>query len=241
VCGRSVPRGLFGMSAIPCRVWAFRNDRGLEAAELLLLDAEEKAQAARLKGKSDRDAFIKTRAAVRSIVGRETGVPPRDVAFRYNRWGKPYVDAPGRPSVDFSVSHTKGLSVVAVAHSGSVGVDDRIRIAADVFGLEVAQQLLAVDASRQDAVFLRLWTAGEAFIKARGSGLAGMNGKVPVRFENVGSERVVLRADFKDDWSLTTLELGDEFAGHVVVGGRKGARIQDSSIELRMAAGLGSR
>jgi 4'-phosphopantetheinyl transferase len=237
------------MSGIPCRVWAFRNDRGLEAAELLLLDAEERAQAARLKGKSDRDAFIKTRAAVRSIVGRETGMPPRDVAFRYNRWGKPQVDAPGRPSIDFSVSHTKGLSVIAVTRTGAVGVDaepyrpcpDRIRIAADVFGLEVAQQLLAVDQSRQDAVFLGLWTAGEAFVKARGSGFAGINGKVPVRLADVGSERVVLRADCKDDWSLTTLELGDEFAGHVVVAGRNGVRAQDGSIELRMAAGLGSR
>jgi len=237
------------MSAIPCRVWAFRNDRGLEAAELLLLDAEEKAQAARLKGKSDRDAFIKTRAAVRSIVGRETGIPPRDIAFRYNKWGKPRLDAPGRPAIDFSVSHTKGLSVIAVAQSGSVGVDaepyrpcaDRIRIAADVFGLEVAQQLLAVDQERQDAVFLKLWTAGEAFVKARGSGFAGTNGKVPVCLASVGSECVVLRADLKDDWSLTLLELGDEFAGHVVVGGHKGGRAQDGSIELRMAAGLGSR
>jgi phosphopantetheinyl transferase len=118
---------------------------------------------------------------------------------------------------------------------------DRIRIAADVFGLEVAQQLLAVDSVRQDIVFLRLWTAGEAFVKARGLGFAGMNGKVPVRLADVGSECVVLRADLRDDWSLTLLELGGEFAGHVVVGGRKGGGVQDSSIELRMAAGLGSR
>ncbi len=237
------------MSGIPCRVWAFRNDRGLEAAELLLLDAEERAQAARLKGKPDRDAFIKTRASLRSIVGRETGVSPRDVVFHYNTWGKPQVDAPGRPAFDFSVSHTKGLSVIALARAGSVGVDaepyrpcpDRIRIAADVFGLEVAQQLLAVNSARQDVVFLRLWTAGEAFVKARGLGFAGMNGKVPVRLADVGSERVVLRADLRDDWSLTLLELGDEFAGHVVVGGRKGRGVQDGSIELRMAAGLGSR
>jgi phosphopantetheinyl transferase len=237
------------MSGIPCRVWAFRNDRGLEAAELLLLDADERAQAARLKGKSDRDAFIKTRAAVRSIVGREAGIPPRDITFSYNRWGKPQLNAPGRPPVNFSVSHTKGLSVVAVAKTGAVGVDaepyracpDRIRIAADVFGLEVAQQLLAVDQERQDAVFLRLWTAGEAFVKARGSGFAGMNGKVPVRLASVGSESVVLREDLTGDWSLTLLELGDEFAGHVVVGGQKGERVRGGAIELRMAAGLGSR
>ena len=236
------------MSAIPCRVWAFRNDRGLEAAELALLDADERTQASRLKGKPDRDAFIKTRAALRSIVGREAGLPPRDITFHYNSWGKPSVAVVGQhPSVDFNVSHTKGLSAIALARGVAVGIDvepyrpcpDRIRIAADVFGLEVAQQLLAVDFARQDAVFLGLWTAGEAFIKARGLGFAGMNGKVPVRLAGNGSDCVVLRDDLKGRWSLKALELGDEFVGHVIVGTDGGA--QDSAIELRVAAGFGSR
>jgi 4'-phosphopantetheinyl transferase len=236
------------MSAIPCRVWAFRNDRGLEAAELALLDAEERTQAARLKGKSDRDAFIKTRAALRSIVGREAGMPPRDITFRYNSWGKPSVEVQGQqPTVDFNVSHTKGLSAIALARGVAVGIDvepyrpcpDRIRIAADVFGLEVAQQLLAVESSRQDAVFLGLWTAGEAFIKARGSGFAGMNGKVPVCLAENGSECVVLHDDLLNRWSLTTLDLGHEFVGHVVLGTDGGA--QDAAVELRLAAGFGSR
>jgi phosphopantetheinyl transferase len=237
------------MSGSPCRVWAFRNDCGLEATELALLDAAEKAQAARLKAKSDRDAFIKTRAALRSIVGRESGIPPKTIAFRYSSWGKPLIDAPGLPAIDFSVSHAKGLSVIALAQGASVGVDvepyrpcpDRIRIAADVFGLEVAQQLLAVEQARQDAVFLRLWTAGEAFVKARGVGFAGMNGKVPVGLAAVGSECVVLRDDAKDLWSLTLLQLGEEFVGHVIVGARAGEGAQDRSVELRMAAGFGSR
>ncbi|CAN0465675.1 unnamed protein product, partial [Phaeothamnion confervicola] len=190
-----------------------------------LLDADERAQAARLKAKIDRDAFIKTRAALRSIVARETGVPSKDLVFRYNAWGKPSIDAPGQRPVDFSVSHTKGLSAIALARGASVGIDvepyrpcpDRSRIAADVFGLDVAQQLFAVDSGRQDAVFLRLWTAGEAFVKARGLGFAGLNGKVPVRLAANGSECVVLRDDMKDAWSLTLLELGDEFAGHVII------------------------
>jgi 4'-phosphopantetheinyl transferase len=236
------------MSGLPCRIWAFRNDRGLEATEVALLDAEESAQAARLKAKVDRDAFIKTRAALRSILGRETGVAPKALTFRYNRWGKPSLDAP-QAAVDFSVSHTKGLSVVAIAQGASVGVDvepyrpcpDRIRIAADLFGLDVAQQLLSVERPRQDAVFLGLWTAGEAFVKARGLGFAGINGKVPVRLAEPGSERVVLRDDVRGGWSLTPLELGDEFAGHVAVGARAGERAHDGAIELRMAAGLGSR
>lgn len=235
------------MSGLPCRVWAFRNDLGLEAAELALLDAEERAQAAKLKAKTDRDAFIKTRAALRSIVGRETGMPPRDIVFRYDARGKPSMHAPGRATVDFSVSHTRGLSAIALAQGAAVGIDlepcrpcpDRIRIATDVFGNKVAQQLLAVDAGRQDAVFLRLWTAGEAFVKARGTGFA--NGQVPLCLSAAGSERVVLRDDVKDRWSLTRLDLGDEFIGHVVIGARAGESLRGGKqVELRVA-GLGSR
>lgn len=237
------------MSAIPCRVWAFRNDRGLEAAELTLLDAEERSHATRLKTKSDRDAFIKTRAALRSILGREAGVSPRDVVFRYNSWGKPSVAVAGLPSIDFNVSHTRGLSAIALARGATVGIDvepfracpDRIRIAADVFGLDVAQQLLAVEAARQDAVFLGLWTAGEALVKAQGLGFAGASGRAPVRLAENGSECVVLRDDLKDRWALMPLGLGAEFVGHVVVGAHNGAAVQDSAIELRVAAGFGSR
>jgi 4'-phosphopantetheinyl transferase len=237
------------MTGAPCRVWAFRNDCGIEATEVSLLDAAETTQAGRLKAKSDRDAFIKTRAALRSIVGREAGVPPRNVTFRYNSWGKPSIEAPGSDEIDFSVSHTKGLSAIALSHGGPVGVDvepcrscpDRIRIASDLFGVEVAKQLLAVETTRQDTVFLRLWTAGEAFVKARGLGFAGINGRVPIALAAVGSEDVVLRREATDRWSLTRLELGDEFIGHVIVGARPGEQAQSGLVELKTAAGFGSR
>jgi phosphopantetheinyl transferase len=184
---------------------------------------------------------------LRSIVGREAGLPPRDITFRYNSWGKPAISVSGQPSVDFNVSHTKGLSAIALARGADVGIDvepfrpcpDRIRIAADVFGLEVAQQLLAVDSARQDAVFLGLWTANEAFIKARGSALNATNGRVPVRLAESGSECVVLRDDLLDRWSLTMLDLGAAFVGHVVVGAC--GRTRDGAVELRVAAGFGSK
>ncbi len=238
------------MSALPCRIWAFRNDRGLEATEIALLDAEESAQAARLKAKVDRDAFIKTRAALRSILGRETGVPPKALTFRYNRWGKPSLDTPRQAAVDFSVSHTKGLSVVAVAQGVRQSASTSSRIVHVRTGSGSPPTCSALrwpsSCSRSTQAgrtrsFCGLWTAGEAFVKARGLGFAGMNGKVPVRLAEPGSERVVLRDDVKDDWSLTPLELGDEFAGHVAVGARAGERAHDGAIELRMAAGFGSR
>jgi phosphopantetheinyl transferase len=177
------------------------------------------------------------------------GVLPRNITFRYNNWGKPSIDAPGQAAIDFSVSHTKGLSAIALSQGVCVGVDvepfrpcpDRIRIAGDLFGVEVAKQLLAVDVARQDAVFLRLWTAGEAFVKARGLGFAGINGRVPITLSAVGSEEVVLRREVRERWSLTLLDLGDEFIGHVIVGATAGQQAANGSVELRTAAGFGSR
>src|SRR5205814_6941604 len=137
------------MQDFPCRVWAFSNDCGIDATELALLDDEERAHSARLKADADRAAFIKTRAALRAIVGSVIGRPPEHIGFSRNEWGKPFIDAPTRAEFDFSVSHAKSLSAIAVARRASVGVDvepirpcpDRIRIAADVFGLNVAQRL----------------------------------------------------------------------------------------------------
>ncbi len=236
------------MSEIPCRVWAFRNDSGPETTELSLLNSDEKDHASRLKSKSDRDAFIKTRVALRRIVGREAGVSPSEVVFQHNSWGKPSVAIAVPTPIDFSVSHTRGLSAIALTRGTAVGVDiepfrpcpDKIRITADVFGLNVAQQLLAVEERRQDAVFLGLWTAGEALIKARGLGFAGTSGKVPVCLRASGPEIVVLGNGSKDRWAMTPLDLGPDFVGHVVVGAPSGFT-QDSSIDMRGATDFRSR
>jgi 4'-phosphopantetheinyl transferase len=237
------------MQDIPCRVWVFRNDGTVAEADLALLSDEERMQGARLKVDADRAAFIKTRAALRRVLGQAIGRSPAAISFERNAWGKPLLDATARGQIDFSVAHAKGLSVIALGQRASVGIDveptrscpDRVRIAADVFGLEVAQQLLRVERTQQDVVFLRLWTAGEAFVKACGLGFAGMNGKVPVRLSATAPLQVTLREDMRRRWVLSSLELGPEFAGHVVVGRGADSRAGSQSIELRSAAGLGSR
>jgi 4'-phosphopantetheinyl transferase len=243
VCGAGI-----GMYDIPCRVWAFRNDCALDATELKLLNSEERAHASRLKSDSDRLAFAKTRAKLRTIVGSATGRSPAEITFSHNEWGKPFVEVSACPQFHFSVSHAKGLSAIALAMGLMVGVDvepnrpcpDKIGITADVFGLDVAEKLLAVEKWRQDAVFLNLWTAGEAFVKASGLGFAGMNGRVPVCISDSGLLRVALRDDLRCDWSLSPLELGFEFTGHVVVGRHASEVVRDDHVELYLASGIGA-
>ncbi|MBI3436737.1 MAG: 4'-phosphopantetheinyl transferase superfamily protein [Proteobacteria bacterium] len=136
---------------------------------------------------AERCAYVVTRASLRSLLGSEIGVSPVEIEFTCNAWGKPSLaPAHGRARLDFSVSHTRGLSVIAIAQDARVGVDverrrhvpDSLRIAADVFGEGVARRLGAVPDEGRDDVFLRLWTAGEASVKASGLGLAGTGGPI---------------------------------------------------------------
>jgi phosphopantetheinyl transferase len=66
-------------------------------------------------------------------------------------------------------------------------VPDRARIAADVFAPEVVRWLADVPAPERDALFLRLWTAGEAWLKATGTGLGSGGMPVPLAVSPDGS------------------------------------------------------
>ena len=218
----------------PFRVWIFNNDHRFEAAEFAILSEEEQQHSVRHRTEADRTVFVRTRVALRRIIADAIGVSPRDVMIRRNEWGKLVLAGATARDIEFSVSHATGLSVIALAHGRCVGVDieryrvfpDKLRIAADVFGADVAVQLSAVDDDVQDYLFLEMWTAGEAFVKAQGTGFAGMNGKIPVSLSHRGLSHsgelphVVLNDCRPGTIGLTLkhLSLPAGFVGHVVFG-----------------------
>jgi len=93
--------------------------------------------------------------------------------------GKPYVSA--ETDLRFGVSHSRGLTVVAVTRGRDVGVDvERIRpiprlerVAERTLGSVVADDLMHVPAHSRAEAFLRRWTRLEAKTKLSGSGLPG--------------------------------------------------------------------
>ena len=108
-------------------------------------------------------------------------MPPARWRFDRPARGRPSVALePGTPPLDFSLSRSSGLAVVAVANADEcrVGVDaercDRplCCIPADV-ALSPAERahLARVPTARQATEFLRLWTLKEAYGKLRGRGI----------------------------------------------------------------------
>lgn len=150
------------------------DEEGGSAADL----SEEERERARSFGSADtRERFLAARLALRRILSGYVAISPRELPLVRNAFGKPSL--PGGP--EFNLSHAERVAVLAVAPS-AVGVDvERVRPipAADRLAERWFDEaeLRAWGAERRDArdvAFLRRWTRREAFVKAIGTGLAGL-------------------------------------------------------------------
>ncbi len=149
----------------------------LVARYVALLSAEESARYERLRVASARRQFLASRVLVRTVLAARLGVAPPDVELRTTESGRP--EMAGRP-LEFNVSHTDGLVALAVTESALVGVDverydrdvDPIVLAKRFFAADEQAALAAVGTVERRALFIAQWTLKEAYVKARGVGIA---------------------------------------------------------------------
>ena len=147
-----------------------------------LLSKEEREQERRFFFVDDQRRYLVTRALVRTVLSRYVAVDPRDWRFSTNYWGKPAIADPLQMISDlqFNISHTRGLIVLALTRGETVGVDienvaDReaaFSIADHYFTEQEAHELRSLDGEARKERFFTLWTLKEAYIKARGHGLS---------------------------------------------------------------------
>jgi 4'-phosphopantetheinyl transferase len=142
------------------------------------LAADERDRAERYLVVKPRHQFIVTRGILRLLLGNILGVTPEKVPIGYTGVGKPILLGIS-DALHFSVTHTDGLALIALA-SRVIGVDvEQIRPIANPEGLVArffssAEQAeyLSIDPSKRLAGFFRGWTCKEALIKAAGLSVA---------------------------------------------------------------------
>ncbi|MBK8258244.1 MAG: 4'-phosphopantetheinyl transferase superfamily protein [Polyangiaceae bacterium] len=158
----------------------FSDDR-LEVYRQTILSPEEREKERRFYFQRDRNRYVVTRALVRTVLASYYQVKPTHWVFDTNTYGRPMlINAPTTsPPLSFNLSHTDGLIVLAVAREG-VGVDAEnwvkrkapIELAPRYFSSVEATDLARLPPSEQAERFFWYWTLKEAYIKARGMGLA---------------------------------------------------------------------
>ena len=175
---------------------------------LRLLSPDEHERMARFVFERDRVRFLLTRALVRTTLSRYAPVAPADWHFIANAHGRPEIlDRPaGVPDLRFNLSHTDGLIACAVTIGREVGIDvehvgRRLTqdVAARFFAPAEVAHLQSLPADQQERVFFDYWTMKEAYIKARGFGLALPLGDFAFHFAPDQPPTITIEPSLQDD------------------------------------------
>lgn len=146
-----------------------------------MLTPAELARATRLSSRTQRLRWLASRVFLRELLGELLDLAPHRLELGTGDHGKPYVL--GEPGLQFSLSHSAGFAVAAVAVGREVGVDlERLRpihhaeLRAATF-LSASDRLpldLSPSSSSRGYHFLRVWVTLEAMAKAWGRGVGGI-------------------------------------------------------------------
>lgn len=182
----SRPQGLLPEREV--HVWRFGlnvSDLALRRFRGLLCEAEI-VRAERFRLPELRRRFLAARGALRSILAGYLSMDPRQLTFSYGPYGKPSVRTPNE--IQFNLSHSNDLMVLAVCGRGFVGVDiekedphfPAKEIAARYFCEREKNEIARADDKTALATFFQLWTAKEAVTKATALGLSLELSKVEI-------------------------------------------------------------
>jgi 4'-phosphopantetheinyl transferase len=126
-------------------------------------------------------------------------LPPELLAFEIGPYGKPALgQASGDPRVEFSLSHSHGVGVLAVGLEDELGIDierlrpfdDAMAIAKRLFTAEEQRVLRALPEPDRPGAFFRYWTGKEAVVKSVGRGLSQPLDGFGLRLDGATPEQV---------------------------------------------------
>ena len=203
-----------------------------------VLSPDEKERANRFQYDRDKRRFIASRAILRIILSRYSGVNARRLDFEYGTHGKPSLKRRTDIMIPlcFSSSRSHNLSLFAVTLNQEIGIDteyirpvsyrDEIVNRYFTTGERIIYSRLAPD--QKQPAFFNGWTRKEAYLKAIGVGL-----NQPLRTVEVSLEpgeparllRVEGNARQAAAWSFYELSLGTDYAGVVAIKGSYGFRL----------------
>lgn len=197
---------MFQLEDCEVHVWRIRLEETVPADGAAELAPEEIERAGRFLLERDRAWFLRGRVALRRILARYAGLEPASLRFQHTEFGKPFLVRPAE--LRFSFSHSADMALCAAALRREVGVDverirggiDSLSIARDYLPAADYAALCGQPPEARQGSFFRLWTRQEAYLKARGCGLARVK-------------------EYEPGWFITDVDAGPGYAAALAVEG----------------------
>lgn len=166
-------------------IWFFNLNDPIPKHHPKLLSPDEAARAERFHFDKHRHHFTRARAMLRCVLAHYLNAEPASLAFEYGKHGKPSLQH--HPQLQFNLSHSGKLALLAVGHTHPVGIDIEAfserpyaGIGRQVFSEHENTKLDALANPLKPMMFFNVWSQKEAFIKYWGLGLAYPTTKLTV-------------------------------------------------------------
>ncbi len=171
-----------------------------------LLGEAESRRARRLRFDEHRNRWVAGRSLLKQLLARYARCEAADIRLRVGPIGKPFLDHPSDPDLQFNYTDSHGCLIYAFARGIEVGVDlEKLPRPTRYEGLarrklSVVEQaaLAGIDADEQEGVFLAAWTRKEAYGKALGVGVRYPMAEVTLCESFAEPRYVVIRGDGAD-------------------------------------------
>lgn len=210
-----------------------------------VLSDDEKQRQSRFHFARHRHQYLVTRALIRHLISHHTdhAFPPTHWQFGENDYGRPHVtNLPPDCSLQFNISHTEKMVVVALCNDSEIGVDvecldkDRnfMALANSSFSPEERSGLHGLDEDGLKDRFYDLWTLKEAYIKAKGMGLSMPLDQFSFSFEGKDNVRFHAQPSLADDasrWQFWQFQSDD--SSHRIALAVKNPHVSTRSIQIR--------
>ncbi len=147
------------------------------------LSPDERQRAARFKFEHLQQRFIAGRGILRALLGQYLAIAPDSIQFTYGTHGKPFLQSTCHPnSLSFNLAHSQDRALFTFSRTGTLGVDiEHLRQDIDVLALSQRfftqrehQAIASLPSNQHVPAFFCLWTCKEAYLKATGEGLVGL-------------------------------------------------------------------
>lgn len=196
------------------------------------LSPDEQKRADRFHFPKHRKRFIIARAALREILGTYLDLPPKQLRFQYNRFGKPaLINELDEDIIRFNLSHSDELAVYALSSGREVGIDvERVRddfpstgVAAAALSYQEIAALRRLPTHLQTEAFFKYWVCKEAYLKANGIGLSNQLSQFSVSLladEQGELSEILENSGQASNWSIALFIPAPEYVGAVAREGK---------------------
>ncbi|MEA3238489.1 MAG: 4'-phosphopantetheinyl transferase superfamily protein [Candidatus Bipolaricaulota bacterium] len=195
------------------------------------LSIDEIRRANRYRQERDRSRYIVAHGVLRELLADYMALSPRDISFGHTEKGKPFLKGGGgEQRLRFNLSHSGEWAAVGFALSTEVGIDiEQIDLSVSIeavarrfFSNSEFEAIQAIPLEQRTAAFFTTWTRKEAYVKARGDGIADRlrNFRVSVDPE----QSAILLTDSIDphaiaSWKIYDLNIAHGYAAAIAAEG----------------------